>query len=297
MDWFKQNPFAGLLGVLTLVALLGSGYFLFDSLGRYSAAAEEFDEQARTLDRLQSNTPFPDAENVRLAREELDGARAILGKIGDSLQVRAQDTTPQGFQDQLRQKVNDIIARAEANGVSLGENFYLGFQAYETQPPANAVAASELAVQLQSIHAVASILVEARVSAITGISRAPLPAEAPAPRADGARERKPEGGDRQEDRLPDLVLAPFDVVFTAEQAVFRAALNRILEAEPPVFVRLVGVTNSSPAAPSKDGSGEVAEDTPDDTRGGSAIKPVLGRENLIINLRLAAISAGADGND
>jgi hypothetical protein len=293
MDWFKQNPFLGVLAAATGVAVLASGYFLFNGLGRYQAAAQEFEEQTMTLQRLQENKPFPNEENVRRSREELDGARKILEEIGQSLQVAAPPTTPQAFQDLLREKVNDIVARAAANNVALGEGFYLGFQAYETQPPASTAAASQLALQLQSIHTVASILVDAKVREISGIARAALPAEAPGGQAkdDTRRGRGPQAAETKDDALPDLVLAPFDINFLADQAALRAALNRILDVTPPVFVRLVGVSNSAPTAPAKGAEAEEAAGSE------ATIKPVLGQEAILVNLRLAAISSGPTEND
>lgn len=290
MDRFKQNPFLGLLAVLTIGALAAAGYFFFQSHSRYQAAAQEFADLGTTLQRLQGNTPFPNEQNVRLMREELDAARATLEDIGRSLEVDAPATTPQAFQDQLRQQVNEITARAAASGVTLGEGFYLGFQDYETQPPP-AAAAAQLAHQLRSISTVAGLLVEAKVQEISAITRSALPTEAPggAPAGESPGGHEQTAGDK-EGSLPDLVLAPFDITFVAEQAALRAALNRILEVEPPVFIRLVAITNSATSAPAKGaGTVEAADDE------AKTIKPVLGQETLLVNLRLAAIAAGPAG--
>lgn len=297
MDWFKKNPFFGLLAVITGLLVLATGYFLFDAHSRFQAETEKFEEQKLELGRLQDNQPFPSEENVRLTQEELDGARAALEKIGGNFQVEVPSTTPQAFQDLLREKVNDIATRAAANGVTLGEGFYLGFEAYETQPPI-AAAAGPLALQLESIHSVAGILVDAKVQEITAFSRQPLLAESG---AGGEEEEKQEDRRSQRPRrvkdqdktkpapateaLPDLVLAPFDVKFTAEQTAFRTAFNRILEATPPVFVRLLAVTNTSPSGPSKSAATEESAEP-------GVIKPVLGQELAVVNLRLAAVSTG-----
>jgi hypothetical protein len=296
MNWFKQNPFIGLLSLVAGLFLLGAAYFLFDSHGRYTAEVAAYEEQKLSLGRLQGNKPFPSEENVRLTQEELDSARSVLAEIGQSFAVTVPSVTPQEFQDLLREKVNDITSRATANGVALGESFYLGFEAYETQPPP-AAAAGPLALQLESVHAVAGILVEAGVKEITGVSRSPLAAEASAPaKEDGDKEpRRPgekESGDAAAAKgaLPDLVLAPFDVRFIAEQAAFRAAFNRVLESEPPVFLRLLAVTNTAPAGPSKTAAA-------DEDSGAGAIKPVLGQEFAVVNLRLAAVSTGIGESD
>lgn len=303
MDWFKKNPFFGLLAVITGLLVLATGYFLFDAHSRFQAETEKFEEQKLELGRLQDNQPFPSEENVRLTQEELDGARAALEKIGGNFQVEVPSTTPQAFQDLLREKVNDIATRAAANGVTLGEGFYLGFEAYETQPPI-AAAAGPLALQLESIHSVAGILVDAKVQEITAFSRQPLVAESGAGAEEDEDDRKkrkprPSRSERNEekakpasasDTLPDLVLAPFDVKFTAEQSAFRAAFNRILGTTPPVFVRLLGVTNTSPAGPSKSAATEESAEP-------GVIKPVLGQELAVVNLRLAAVSTGPAETD
>jgi len=294
MDRFKQNPFLGLLAVVTALLVVAAGYFLFDANSRYNAEIATFEEQKLSLERLQANQPFPNEENVRLSREELDGAKATLENIGRSFKVDVPTTTPQGFQDLLREKVNDITSRAAANGVMLGEDFYLGFEAYETQPPP-AAAAGPLALQLDSIHTVAGILVDARVREIAAISRQPLAAEAAGEgeeedQADQGRKTRGQPSPLAEGALPDLVLAPFDLKFISEQSAFRTAFNRILESKPPVFVRLVAVTNSAPAAPSKSAAAEESAES-------DVIKPLLGKELAVVNLRLAAVSAGKPETD
>jgi hypothetical protein len=287
MAWFRKNPFLGVLAAITAITVLATGLFLFNALGRYQAEAMTYEEQTLALQRLQESKPFPNAENVDRTRAELDQAQSTLSGIAQGLQQEVPELTPQQFQDQLREKVNDIVSRAAAQGVELGEDFYLGFEAYETQPP-SAAAAGPLALQLQSVHAVVTLLVDADVRQVTGILRQPLAAEGPGAtddKEDGDSGRKPAAA-ASGNELPELVLAPFDVRFTADAAAFRLAFNRILETNPPVFVRLVAVTNSAPAAPSKAAEGETAAT--------DAIKPVLGQEFAVVDLRLASVEAGRE---
>lgn len=284
MDWLKHNPFYGLLAIAGGALGLGAGYFLYEAHNRFQSEAATYAEQQLALERLHGSKPFPNGENVRLSQEELDGARATLAQIASHFEVTVPETTPQGFQDLLRERVNDIVSRAAANGVILGDGFYLGFEAYETQPPP-AAAAGPLALQMESIHAVAGILVDAKVREITAIAREPLAAEAGTEAGKGAGRGKGNAAN-----LPALVLAPFDIQFTAEQSAFRAAFNRILEASPPVFVRLLGVTNTAPAGPVKSAP---ADENPE----AAVNRPVLGQELAAVNLRLAAVSAGLPDTD
>ncbi|MBE2179699.1 MAG: hypothetical protein IAE97_04445 [Chthoniobacterales bacterium] len=283
MNWFKANPFIGGLAVATAALVLVAGYLLLETQARYSEQATLFEGQKATLEQLQRNKPFPNEANVRAMQAEHDEALEILKQIGETVRVDAPATTPQGFQDVLRSKVSDITANAQKNGVTLGDNFYLGFEEYETKLP-SAEAAPQLALQLASIHNVASILIDSKVRGINSIHRMALPGES-TPESPGRGTRTRGSGNSE---LPDLRLAPFEVNFEADQSHFHMAFNRILEAKPSIFVRLVGVTNSSPQPPKKDGEEDVpASDQPSQ----SVIRPVVGQEHLIINLQLASISA------
>jgi hypothetical protein len=137
-----------------------------------------------------------------------------------------------------------------------------------------------LGQQLRSIRGVVSAILDARVKSLDQIIRTPLPSEGGAPDA------------AQKEPAAALALAPFDLRFTADQSSFRLAFNRIPELEPPVFVRLLAIANSAPTPPLKNAA---AEDTPagagQPAEQGDGIKAVLGRETLLIDLRLASVIA------
>ena len=290
MDFLKKNPFLAGLGLGTAVLLIAAGYLLYLAMGIFSEQEAAFDANKTNLERLQSNKPFPNEENVKSAQTELEQVKAALDRIRETLEIKESPTTPQAFQDTLRKKVNDIKSRAEANGVALDEGFYLGFENYETEPPPQA-AAPQLALQLESIFNVASILVDARVRQIGAIARQPLASELPE-KADTAPKAKP-GKDNAAPQS-DLVLAPFDVAFVAEQQAFEMAFNRIVESKPLVFVRLVAVTSSGVSGPPKIAGGDGAAQ---EGAAETAIKPVLGQEVLTVNLQLASLAARGAGEN
>ena len=282
MDWFKKNPFVGGLAVVTALLVAAAGYFLSGALGRYAEAEAAYSENKNALDQLQAAKPFPSAENVRKAKDELEEARKVLSDIGQRVLVTEPAATQTSFMDDLARMVKEIKSRAEAAGVALGDDFYLGFDAYQSQPPSEA-AAPKLALQLQSIQKVISILVDERVQAIGHISRDPLAVES-------AQSAEKPGKPAAPKAVPNFVLAPFNVNFTADQGAFHRAFNRIIDLQPVVFVRLVGVANSAPEAPSKVAAPEVPQPGPDGE--GTANKPVFGREVLSVNLGLASITTG-----
>ena len=289
MNWFKANPFLGGLTILTTLAAAAGLYFV---AGQHAAFIEQSDAYANnvsTLNNLQSAKPFPDDANLQAAQAEDKRAAEVFSGLASAVAgqsaPRDNSLSPQQFQDKLSEAASDVLAKAQVEGVVLPEDFYLGFTQYKNQPP-TAAAAPALGQQLASISNVVRLLLESRVTVITSVTRNPLPEEA---------ETK-EGQPRTEaGKLPDLLLAAFDLEFVAEQANFRQALNSIANAQPMVLVRLVSVANSKPVPPSKENPLENADEpaaaeAPDQP---PPIPVLFGQESLTIKLRLASVSVSA----
>jgi hypothetical protein len=290
-DWFKHNPFLGTLVSVAALVLLVGGYFVFSQASRLDEEQTAFEEKKMQLARLQGSKPFPDQANVESTEKEAGEAQALLEKIAKSFQVETPPDGPQAFQDMLSTMVKEISEAAAAKGVTLPEDFYLGFETYKTQPPPPG-ATAQLALQLRSINAVAKTLIDSKVGALGSITRAPLPGETAPLTSDAAEEDNSKKRAKKKDDEPSFAMAPFDVNFTADQQSFRLAFNRLLDISPPIFVRLVAVANSQPVAPAKAAAEEPAA-TPDQPGEPAGIKPVLGRETLMVDLRLASISSSA----
>lgn len=288
-NWFKNNPFIASLAAVSAVLLIAGGYFLFAEMGRLGEEQSSFDQKKMQLQRLQRNKPYPNQASVDATRKEAEEAAALLQQLAKELAVDAPPTTPQAFQDELAAMVKAVAEKAAARKIGLPENFYLGFEQYETQlPPADVV--PRLSLQLRSINAVATLLLESQVKSLGAIVRSPVSGE----RGSVPAETEPDKGTRKkpESAAPELEMVPFDISFNSDQSAFRTAFNRVTELQPPVFVRLVAVENSSPLPPSKTGEPEVSEST---TEQGAAqpsgIRPVVGRESLNVNMRLAGVVA------
>ena len=289
MNWFKANPFLGGLTILTTLAAAAGLYFV---AGQHAAFIEQSDAYANnvsTLNNLQSAKPFPDDANLQAARAEDERAAEVFSGLASAVAgqsaPRDNSLSPQQFQDKLSEAASDVLAKAQVEGVVLPEDFYLGFTQYKNQPP-TAAAAPALGQQLASISNVVRLLLESRVTEITSVTRNPLPEEA---------ETKEDQARTEAGKLPDLLLAAFDVEFVAEQANFRQALNAIANAQPMVLVRLVSVANSKPVPPSKENPLENADEpaaaeAPDQP---PPIPVLFGQESLTIKLRLASVSVRA----
>jgi hypothetical protein len=284
MDWFKKNPFIGLLAVITIL-LTGAGvYFVLEGQSALTVAQDAYRAKTGQLASLQAAKPFPNAEALQMAEAELAETEKIIAEL--SAMVAAQSApleptlTPQQFQDALNARVSALSAAAAEAGVDLPENFYLGFDPYRAQLPSVA-AAPLLSQQLASIAEAVELLIAAPVRAVTAVARTPLPVE-----SSGA------GADRGDQRGQDLSLAPFEIAFVADQTGLRRALSSLVTAEPILLVRLLEVVNSQPAAPPKEAAPAEEAGTADPAAA-PQIPVVFGQETLSVRLGLAAVSTSA----
>jgi len=283
MDWFKNNPFLGILGAGTLV-LAGLGVFLI--MSARSALIEEqetFSSNTGQLASLETAKPFPNRENLAAAEADLAHAREILAGLAAAVTAqsapRDENLTPQKFQDDLNTRATEIASAAAQVGVALPENFYLGFEQYRAQLPSVA-ATPALGQQLASIAEAVSLLITARVGGITALERSPLPEES------AVAGKESEGSS-------ELHLAPFQLSFAADQSSFRAALTALATAQPVLLLKLLEVANSQPSSPPKEGTPAAPENLEGEPSDQSVDRiPVLfGRESLTVKIGLASISA------
>ncbi|MEY3480984.1 MAG: hypothetical protein RIQ71_1759 [Verrucomicrobiota bacterium] len=288
MDWFKTNPMTGAIAAAALLVLLVGGYLTYSQAARFSEEQTLFDEKVAQLQSLRGNKPFPDAANAEAAEKEAEQAKAALSELEKAFgSIEAPKLGPQAFQDELSKAVKEMQTLSADKGVKLADGFYLGFEAYETQPPSEAVS-SQLGLQLRAIQAVVRALIESKTTSVDALVRTPLPGEYGAKSADVADGKQPPANEASS----SFELLPFDIAFTADQPSFRLALNRISDLKPPVFVRLAAITNSMVQPPAKSALPEAPETTeaPVETADSPGIKPVLGRESLHVELRLASVA-------
>lgn len=294
MNWLRQNPKLGLVAIVTGCAAAAAIYFIYTFQSDYTAATEEYNEKTSTLARLRAGKPFPDKENLEKVGAELKDAEATMDSLSQVLakqsSVLEPNLDPQKFQDRLNKAVSSITDAAHAAGTKLPDAFYLGFDRYRTELPGVAVAPL-LGQQLAAITSAVKKLLDARVESIDALSRRPLPSESAA-RQDGAGK---DGQRKEETAAARLGLAPFDIVFTGDQSRCHEAFMGIMTADPILFVRLVGIVNSSPEPPSK--TGEKAEKpafAPGQQQSNeeARIPVAFGQEKISVALRLASLSGG-----
>lgn len=286
MDWFRQNPFFGALAAIATVLIVGGGWLVFSEMTRAQELRDEFDQKSSQLRQLEGSKPFPDQANVNAAEDEQRRASAILDELSKSLSVPLPEAaTPQAFQDELAKSMQDLAEKAKVNGVTLSDKLFLGFEKYQNQIP-RSEAVPGLLLQLRSIVAVASTLIDSKVVSVDSVTREALDDETPA-ELDGDK------GTEASDSQPTALSFPsFAISFVSYQPAFRLAFNRVMEIAPPILVRNVSIKNSSPAAPAKASApvegAVVADPAAPSAPDAEQIKPVLGTETLAVTLTLAS---------
>lgn len=286
MNWLKENPFVSGLIAVTIVATGALAFLLTQSMTRFQETSDAYTAAVQKLHGLQNRVPFPNAENLDKTKQLEAQYKKELTDLQQQLEKMEIPITPgvspQTFQDDLRTAVNRTAEKAEAAGVALPKDFYLGFSQYKDSPPSNA-AAPALARQLKVIDKLVSDLISFKIQSIDYLERKPLPEEggaAPAP------------GDQKDKKVTGIQRFPISLGYTAEQGKFRVAFNSLLNNEQFFIVRALSVQNTSPAGP------PVAQADPTGATGAGGapgagandLNVILGRESVQVSLRLEMIT-------
>lgn len=297
MSWFKDNPFLAGLTTVTLVGAGALGYLIAQSAGTYATAAESYEAAVAKLHTLQNKVPFPSQENLKAMQANIEGYAARISALQAQLAAMEipldESVTPQQFQDGLRTAVNDLRKSAEGNGVKIPENFYFGFDQYQSQVPTDQ-AAPALYRQFRVIQALVSRLVDFKVASIDAVVRPPIAEESGPRPAAPAQPNKTDSGKPGAAPAAGFTRMPFDVSFTADPSKVRVAYNSLLAPEQFLIIRSVSLQNSSPTAPPKVSAeaAPVAAASLFAPEAGSkdgekkSLQVILGRELLKVTLHL-----------
>ncbi len=287
MNWFKENPFLSGLIAVAVVGAGALGYLVSQAASAYTLANDSYVAAVTKLHGLQNRSPFPSQENLDALKASFEDYKTRLSALREKLTGMEMslnmDMTPQQFQDELRTAVNTLREKASASDVKLPENFYLGFDQYQTTVP-TAQATPYLDRQFRVLRAIVERLIDFRVHSVDGIVRTPLPQELPAaaPAATPAQGNRPANA---KPASPVLERFPFQITFTAEQGKLRVAFNSLLDKEQFLIVRSVNLLNSNPNPPARGGENPVPVQDPfaaaaasPAPAAGSNLQVIFGRE-------------------
>lgn len=281
MSWFKENP---ILSVVLLVCLLVAGanaYYASEAASTYQAAHDSLTSQINAFSSLQKKSPYPTEENLKILTESRDKyAEALAGLKETILKMEAplEPITPQEFQDNLRQGVNDLSKTAKEKNIKLPEKFFFGFDEYQSQLP-SPEAAPALNRDFKILQKLLQNLVSLPVESINILEREAVteaaPTPTPTPQPTTKKTAPPPSG-------PPILSTRFKLSFTAPQKETRAAINLIPKSDAFLIIRSLVMENTKPAAPSKkDASPPLAGNKKPDR-----LQVLLGNESVKTDLSL-----------
>jgi len=272
MSWYRENRWLGNFVLAFAVATLVALWFLFYAKGAFADAMMEFNHAASERSRLEHLTPFPNEDNVKKTRLELENYKVRLDTTKAELSAQvlpAPPMAPNEFQSHLRQTIVNTTERARVNRVKLPDNFHLGFDEFTAALPDTAAAAA-IGQQLGQIELLVSILIDNHVDAITRVKRhAPATENAPATTSGG----------RKVGTSPMVIeRAVVDLAFTASPSALRKVLNQIASSERQFFiVRTLHIRNEQQKGPSREQS---AADATSAAANPAALKFIVGNEHV-----------------
>ena len=178
MGWIKRNLFFVIGGVIALILLGGSGFYIFQGWSRNSTASASLNEVYSTLNNLAGQNPGPGNEatnNTDIAREQYQQIRDWIASGSGYFQpipaIPAGSVTSETFAAALRLTISQLQKEADAASVALPPKYDFSFAAQEPIMQFSPDSLPLLSVQLGEVKAIAETLFSARINNLDGIQR------------------------------------------------------------------------------------------------------------------------------
>ena len=246
MNWFKENPFLTTLTAITVLGTAATTYLALDASARHAEAQSYYDTQLNNLRSLEAKKPFPNKEHAEKVAElfqtymsEVDAYRMTLLEYEEPI----EEITPQEFQDELRKSVTALQLKATENKVTIVEDFFYGFNDYQSTLP-SAQDAPLLNREFIVIRKLVDSLVDLGVVSIDSLVRQPPPIQAPPP----SRPGQPHA---PEQPASAISFNTFALAFTASQEKFLTAFQSIPAGNRFLLIRSLLIENTNPAPPAR----------------------------------------------
>lgn len=285
MKFLKDNPFLLGIVVVTVLIVLGLGFWLTRSIALFAEEWDSYTAQVSKLHRLQNSSPYPSEENLQKKLESIKNFETVLlaleEKVRGLIRTAPEGVTPQSFQDELRAIVSELENKAKSAKVQLPEDFYLGMNPYKISIP-NPESVPQLVRQMHTLKWITEKLIESGVAKIDTILREQFPSE-----KDGASTEK------ENEKVVNYSGAK--IIFTGEAARVRKAVNEFLNCPDFLIIRAMSISNSSQQGPLKKASPETTSieqsvqslfglESTSPTQKKEKLNILLGRESVTVQL-------------
>lgn len=234
MTWLKNNPVPVAVAATAFLAMAALAYLAMGASQSVAEASSSFDNELRQLDALKKQKPYPSQTTLQALQTNVTAYEKALTELKATLadlDEPSSSTTPQAFQDALRQAVDGISSAAITKKVALPEAFYLGFDEFRSRLPSKEEAVT-LDREFNVIKGLVTKLVGLPVESIDSLTRlpqSPVAGEAPSP----------------------VSKKRFTISFTAAQKELIQAFNLVSRSDRFLIIRSATFENSNPTPPSK----------------------------------------------
>jgi hypothetical protein len=233
-------------------------------------------EQLRQNTRLLEERFTPVVARMAVSAAELDDVRGTRTEKGSS------GLSGDEWKKRLAAERDALLQRAQAQGVTVPEDFYLGFKSYRARVPEQAHT-YELGLQLRGLSTLCGILLESGVSGVREAKRVLMESSGPATGDEALNAANADGFHG------NYRMYPLEVRFRGPPGCVREVLNRIAGSKLFYVIRFVELRNDKTEAPKK--SEVVRAGVGTAAAGGQAplIRTVLGQEQVEVRLRVDLI--------
>lgn len=235
MPWIQKNLTLVLGGLVGLILLGGSGFFLFTQSSREVTVNAALEEKREEWNRLNGLNPYPDEKNIKAVREE--AARvdkltvALRGSINPPVVPPVTDTF--SLKVLIETTISELNKEAEAAGVHVPDRYAFTFQKLREMPQFESNGIPKLAEQVAQITSLCRVLFDAKIHSLDQIRRPSV--------------LKEEGGSSEyltkkavtNNNL--IVRAPYDLSFRSFSSELAGVLRGFAELGEVVAIKTVNI--------------------------------------------------------
>jgi hypothetical protein len=179
MGWIKRNLFFVVGGVVALLALGGSGFFIWQGWAANSEASEKLNEIYGKLQELAQSPLQPGNKQVDNTKAARDQEKEILDWMTQARKYfqpiaaipAATNVSSAAYAEGLRQTIDALQKEADNASVNLPPKYDFSFSAQRSRVVFAAGSLEPLAVQLGEVKTISEILFAARVNNLDSIQR------------------------------------------------------------------------------------------------------------------------------
>lgn len=238
MPWIKKNLALVLGGLVGLILLGGSGFFLYSESNREADINVALEEKRNEWSRLNGLAPYPEDKNIKAVQEEAKRVAGVAEEVRGAIRpVDAPEVTDTySLKLLIETTISDLHDAAEASGVRIPDRYAFTFQSLREMPQFNSNGIPQLAEQVGQITTICRILFDAKIHSLNTLRRSPV--------------LKEEGGGS--DYLTKksvtnnwVVRTPFDLSFTSFSGELADVLRGFAELDQCVVIKTVNIEPTS----------------------------------------------------